>query len=633
MSPQITTLVPAYKPKYLVELMGSLRRQTVKPSRIVISDDSPDQAFVAALGTDPLRSAVADLNIEVVPGPRTGAYDNFRHLLQRYGGRTELFHLLLDDDILYPTFYERHLQAHATNPTRCVVSRRWTADEAGRPLRDLNLPEAVSKHPHRLLSLSSDVLFAHTAGRGANWLGEFSNATFHADMAVELDDPSLNGLCFTGLEDLGAFLKSSLKAPLTYINEPLGFFRTSAEQHSANPMGRPMKLAHLAYITLALAGERLGKLSRTQVSTLLSELCPLVAQRYGQEPDTREICTLMTGLGARDEAIEARFLSLWHVYSGAAARKPMPRPAPEVSVFMPVYNGARYLAATLDSLLAQDFGPWEALCIDDCSTDDSLAILQRYAALDSRIKVLSTGHNRGSVPPVLNFALPQMRGRWFVYSSQDDLFSTDWLSRMHARAAETGADAVIPDLVFFHEREPERNRSLVGLHGDRQVVLTGRQALEHSLDWSIPGNALWRAELVQGLRFEEFAANADEYSGRVFFLHCAKVAFSEGRFYYRQDNADAITKKINGKSFDRAYVHFRLYQLLREHGFATELYAREALKSLRTLQQLRAWLATARAGMSPEAVADAEERAARCEQALREHRIYDIFEPATESAA
>ena len=321
---QITTLVPAYKPKYLIELLTALRHQTVKPARVIFSDDSPNQAFVAMLGSEPLRQVVADLHVQVVPGPRTVAYDNFRYLLKLFGGRTELFHILLDDDIPYPSFYERHLQAHSQQDLSCVVSRRWTALESGQPLRELPLPDAVAQHPHRLLQMDAKLLFLHTVGKSANWLGEFSNTTFRADMAPGVADATLAGISFGGLEDLGAFVKASLVRPLGFINEPLGYFRTSAEQHSANPMGRPLKLAHLAYLTLAMAGERLGQLTREQASAQMAGLCPLVQMRYGSEPDMAEICALMPGLGRREPEAEAQFLALWHVYSGAAALRELP---------------------------------------------------------------------------------------------------------------------------------------------------------------------------------------------------------------------------------------------------------------------------------------------------------------------
>lgn len=321
---QFTTLVPAYKPKYLIELLTALRHQTVKPARVIISDDSPDQAFVAMLADEAIKRAIADLKVTVLPGPRSGAYNNFRRLLQLFGEQpTELFHLLLDDDIPYPSFYERHLQAHSSGTVHCAVSRRWTALESGQPIRDLPVPTAVATHPQRLLGLDARVLFTQTAGMSANWLGEFSNATFRAGMAAELDDPSLDGICFTGLEDLGAFLKASLHGPVGYINDHLGYFRTSGEQHSADPMGRPMKLAHLAYVALAIAGRRLEKLTPEQCNNVLAALCPLIPQRYGNEADLAELNAVMPALAGGDAAAENDFLALWQVYSGAAARRPL----------------------------------------------------------------------------------------------------------------------------------------------------------------------------------------------------------------------------------------------------------------------------------------------------------------------
>ena len=317
---QITTLVPAYKPKYLVELLSSMRHQTVKPARIIISDDSPSQAFVATLSAEPLKGLVADLNVEVVAGPRLGAYSNILYLMHLYGKQTSLFHILMDDDIPYPKFYERHLQAHRTASLCAVVSRRWTALESGQPIRDLSPPDAVCNHPQRMLALDASILFDHTVASSANWLGEFSNATFSADMVDEIDDPSLDGICFTGLEDLGAFLKASLHGQVGYINEHLGFFRTSADQHSANPMGRPMKLAFLAYMALAIAALRLGRLTVSQCHLVLEKVCPLIRYHYGSEFDMVEMCAQMPRLATGEPAAVTEFLAHWHVFSGSEAR-------------------------------------------------------------------------------------------------------------------------------------------------------------------------------------------------------------------------------------------------------------------------------------------------------------------------
>ena len=312
---KIATLVPAYKPKYLLELLTSLRHQTVKPDRIIFSDDSPDQAFVATLNSEPLKSLIADLNVSVVPGPRNGAYKNFVHLLDLWNGETELFHLLLDDDIVYPSFYERHLHAHASGRISCSISRRWTATETGVPLRDLPVPAIINTNSNRILALDPGVLFATTVAISSNWLGEFSNVVFTADMADIVREPRMDSIVYTGLEDLGAFLNVSLRAPVAYINDHLGYFRTSAQQHSADPMGRPMKLAHLAYLGLAIAGRRIGQITQTQFQSCMAGLCPVIPLRYGNEADMAPFCELMPELAKATPAAEAKFLEAWGAFS------------------------------------------------------------------------------------------------------------------------------------------------------------------------------------------------------------------------------------------------------------------------------------------------------------------------------
>lgn len=308
---RLTTLIPAYKPKYLAELLLALRHQSVKPERIIVSDDSPDLAFTHALGSEPLRSVIADLNVQVIRGPHNGGWANFLHLLQVWNGATELFHFLLDDDIIYPAFYERHLFAHANTDTLCSISRRWTANETGQPIRDLPLPEVVSTHPHRLLSLTAQTMFSTTIARSANWLGELSNVVLRAECAGDVAAASLDGISYIGLEDLGAYLRASLRKPVTYLNEHLGYFRLSAEQHSANPMGRALKKAHLAYLALAIAARNIGQLSAAQTAQVLAGLGPLVVQRYSGQADMTDFCVLMPGLARGEAEAEAQFLALW----------------------------------------------------------------------------------------------------------------------------------------------------------------------------------------------------------------------------------------------------------------------------------------------------------------------------------
>ena len=62
---------------------------------------------------------------------------------------------------------------------------------------------------------------------------------------------------------------------------------------------------------------------------------------------------------------------------------------PLISIVIPVYNAEKYLRACLDSVLAQTYKNWEAICVNDGSSDNSAQILEEYAAKDARFHIIN----------------------------------------------------------------------------------------------------------------------------------------------------------------------------------------------------------------------------------------------------
>ena len=310
----ITTLIPAYKPQYLPELLNSLRLQTRPARQIIVSDDSPNGEFRAALYSEAMAPLRAGLNIEFIEGPRRGGYANMMHLVHAWAGRSELLHLMLDDDVAYPEFYERHLVAHASADFSCSISRRWTANERGQPLAGQPLPPALAQIAHRLVSLDAGVVFMTTAAECKNWFGEFSNVVFRAATAPLLLKPDFGGISYAGLWDLGAFMAASLQAPIGYLHDHLGYFRTGGTGNSSKFFGSYMKAAHLGYAALALGGQRIGKYTPTQAQHAFGILAPALTQRYASQPDMQPFIELLPRMAAGDALAEASFIEIWHAY-------------------------------------------------------------------------------------------------------------------------------------------------------------------------------------------------------------------------------------------------------------------------------------------------------------------------------
>jgi glycosyltransferase involved in cell wall biosynthesis len=101
---------------------------------------------------------------------------------------------------------------------------------------------------------------------------------------------------------------------------------------------------------------------------------------------------------------------------------------PRVSIGLPVYNGERFLAETLDSLLTQTFKDFEIVISDNASTDATEKICRNYAAKDKRIRYSRNEKNLGAASNY-NRVFEQSAGEYFKWSAHDDLCAPDFLEK------------------------------------------------------------------------------------------------------------------------------------------------------------------------------------------------------------
>lgn len=115
---------------------------------------------------------------------------------------------------------------------------------------------------------------------------------------------------------------------------------------------------------------------------------------------------------------------------------------PLVSIVMPVHNGAEWLPAALDGVLAQTRGDFELIVVDDGSTDDVPEVLASFAARDSRVRVLTHATSLGA-GAARNAGLDVAQGEYLLFLDADDLFEPTLLERAAEQARVTGADMVL----------------------------------------------------------------------------------------------------------------------------------------------------------------------------------------------
>ena len=116
---------------------------------------------------------------------------------------------------------------------------------------------------------------------------------------------------------------------------------------------------------------------------------------------------------------------------------------PAVSVIIPLYNAEKYIGECLDSILAQTFKNFEVIVVDDCSTDNSVTIVESYRKkFGGRLKLVHTRKNSGSGTEPRNLGIAYSRGEYLYFMDNDDVIMPKGLEELYALAKEYDADVV-----------------------------------------------------------------------------------------------------------------------------------------------------------------------------------------------
>lgn len=129
-------------------------------------------------------------------------------------------------------------------------------------------------------------------------------------------------------------------------------------------------------------------------------------------------------------------------------RRPASR---KISIIVPVYNAGAFLEDTIDSVRAQTYTDWELILVDDCSSDNSLQVMQRAEDSDSRIRAVRQEKNAGAAA-ARNRGLAEAEGNCIAFLDADDAWRPEKLERELRFLEEKGAAFVFTGYEFADER-------------------------------------------------------------------------------------------------------------------------------------------------------------------------------------
>ena len=214
--------------------------------------------------------------------------------------------------------------------------------------------------------------------------------------------------------------------------------------------------------------------------------------------------------------------------------------APRVSVLVPICNVERYLEECLDSLVAQYFTDFEAICINDGSTDGSRAIIQRYMDADKRFRVIDKPNSGYGAS--MNMGLANAVGEYIAILESDDFFEPNALELLVDAAERNQSDVVKADF-YLYWSTPQKHDELFHIVDDLEIGRTLRPIDDLAIFFRKPSiwSALYRANFLRenGIDFLETPGASYQDAGFNFkvWASAERATFiAEPVLHYRQDN-------------------------------------------------------------------------------------------------
>ena len=234
-------------------------------------------------------------------------------------------------------------------------------------------------------------------------------------------------------------------------------------------------------------------------------------------------------------------------------------PAVRLSIIVPFYNVEPYIDRCLDSIYRQDLpeNEYEVICVDDCSPDNSISIVEQYAAGHSNLKIVRNKENR-KLGGARNAGLEEAKGNYIWFIDSDDFIEDNVMGRLCAEAEKDDLDVLHFDYENFPSKEPLRELKSTEVMTGTEMFFDGRFIWYHDLitAW----RKLYKRSflLTNGITFAEHIMwEDDDYSINV-FAKARKVRHIHLVAYFYCDNPSSVTRVRYDSSHSNYWVDLSL---------------------------------------------------------------------------
>lgn len=252
---------------------------------------------------------------------------------------------------------------------------------------------------------------------------------------------------------------------------------------------------------------------------------------------------------------------------------------PYISVIIPVYNAEKYIEQTLSSLLKQTFQNFEVICVNDCSKDNSLALLKAFEEKDARIKCIDLKANSGA-GQARNYGIGAANGEYIAFIDADDAVEPDMFEK--ALAATDGgriSQVVWGAVEEYYNADGKLVRSVPIIPQkcvctEKKDIAEAALQLENQTLFGYLWNSIYKTDIIKknNLRMRDSIFYEDYFFNLDFLKASDSLAVIDyiGYHYYKRDNA-SITHSFSKEYFPLSYERIEsFYNYCAENGILSQ---------------------------------------------------------------
>lgn len=224
---------------------------------------------------------------------------------------------------------------------------------------------------------------------------------------------------------------------------------------------------------------------------------------------------------------------------------------PLISIVVPIYNAENYLRRCVDSILAQTFGDFELLLVNDGSCDGSLDVCQQYAAQDGRVRVIDKPN--GGVSSARNLGLESATAEWVMFVDADDWIEPNTLA---LAVPYIGEYDIVRLAWVAHMPDEVKNKRVMNAETPNQLL---KQLLRRRTKLAIWGTLIRRdLFILNDIRFDASYNYAEDWLALLRVVcKCKSVKTLPESFVYHYDMTN-MASCINNMSIAKMACNIRL---------------------------------------------------------------------------